>query len=200
MRRNKTGETSEPIPFEYIPLNLGRRSDRPFDFIANLFATKLSPLKEDDTVPLNLPSAPIVIDLVSPENETISSVVQQPIPHDEDHTMEVMDSHSDVDSSMWTSCEGSPAPFDSQCNESEGLTEYLQSVSDPNCQFDQIGYQPQVEDTAPLWDVISGFSVYENGLERIYNQSGEQIETGFPGPMDEYYEEIRRQALKVRPL
>lgn len=151
-----------------------------------------------------MPQVQVVIDLISPENETTSSVAKFLPVEDEDFVMEAMDSHSDVDSSPWTSCEGSPAQFRSDTYEVSGQNEFV----DTNMfyPFDPNGYEPQMVDIAPQRNELNAFNMFGNSGDRFFAESSvlsedtEQIVTGFPGPMDEYYEEIRKQALKNRPL
>lgn len=188
-----------PVPFEYIPLNLGRRSERPFDFLANILSAKRS-LSEGESYPLEIPRVPIVIDLVSPEKETNGCLVQSH-SFEDDPSMEVVDNQSDVDSSTWTSCDdgSSSAQFASDFSEDVGLSEILEQVADMNeiYRVDEFSFHIQNVDTLPpSWPITERFNMYDcSGGDRK-----ESIETGFPGPMDEYYEEYRRKALKVRPL
>lgn len=206
MRRNKTGETSESIQFEYIPLSSGRRLERPFDFLSHYLPAQQS-IRQSDSVPTNIPRNPMVIDLISPENESTKPIASS-APHKDDLAMDVVDDHSDMDSSTWTSCEGSPPQLDSNFNEDAGLNDLLEQVADMNeiYHLDQFGCPPQMMNHFLTPNGLDAYFMSDNGGGRMYGPGsmydggGAAIETGFPGPMDEFYAECRRKALKVRPM
>lgn len=147
----------------------------------------------------------MVIDLISPDNET-SNAQSQPV--EDEQSMEVVDNQSDVDSSPWTSCESSPPQCGSDFNEATGLNDILDQVADMSEVYHLDEYSSQQQIVEPFFQTnsIDRFNVNENSLgglygdARLYREESVHIETGFPGPMDEYYEEFRREALKIRPL
>lgn len=182
LRRNNNGETSEPVPFEYFPISLGRRSERHFDFLADILVKRSSSESSNsvEAGAMKVAHLPPVIDLVSPDDEPIT---------------EANLGDSDAESSAWmSSCsEGSPSERRNHFDEAAGLNELLEQVAD----MDEI----YVADQQYLQRQISTDSWFQpNHMEAFvmcasgdgihgeafrYGELGGTFSTGFPGPINQ---------------